>query len=285
LTTTQTSINKIAEPHWFTLITKKGQGGQGYSPDKHIEIILSLGREMKIGIEIGEDLREIRDHLGQPTDIDSNMVAIDSENPVDRDNFEDFAKTVTKHQKEHKSVTEYGEIEKTPLKNDAKKDADFDPKIAQNNGEIKCVTELTPDLKLSDKSKIEKNPDHHDQPIESNQPTEIKDIENHLIQDIHEKAQIWQGMKGQINSANVGDFSMWYCDQYKNKHGPTRIKEIASKIFGITPETSKNDEIPESCNLFTEKNGWVVTERAAIKVSGEETQIEQGNFDDKEEVV
>jgi hypothetical protein len=91
-------------------------------------------------------------------------------------------------------------------------------------------------------------------------------------------------MKGQINSANVGAFSMWYCDQSGNVHGPTRIKEIALKIFGITPEPPKNDEPPESCNLFTEKNGWVVTERTAIKVSGEETQIEQGNFDDTEEV-
>ena len=78
---------------------------------------------------------------------------------------------------------------------------------------------------------------------------------------------------------------MWYCDHYENKHGPTRIKEIASKIFGITPEPSEKGDLPETSNIFTENNGWVVTERTAIKVSGEETQIELGDFDDKEEVV
>ena len=78
---------------------------------------------------------------------------------------------------------------------------------------------------------------------------------------------------------------MWYCDQSGNVHGPIRIKEIASKIFGITPEPPKKDEPQEPCNLFTEKSGWVVTERSAIKVSGEETQIELGDFDDKREVV
>ena len=93
LTTTQTSINQIAEPHWFTLITKSGQSGQGYLPDKHIEIILLLGKERKIGIEIREDLREIRDHLGQSTEINHNMEATDIENSVDRDTFEKPTKT------------------------------------------------------------------------------------------------------------------------------------------------------------------------------------------------
>lgn len=285
LTTTQTSINQVASPHWFPLITKKGQSGQGYSPDKHIEIILLLGRERKIGIEICEDLREIRDHLGQSTEINHNMGATDSENPVDRDNFEKITKTVTKPQKEHNSVTEYEEIEKTPAKNNAKIDADFDPKTAQNNGEMKCVTELNPEFIPSNEEIKEKNPDHPDQPIENIRVTVAKDIENHLIQDIREKGHIWQGMKGQINSANLGAFSMWYCDQSGNVHGPTRIKEIASKIFRITPEPPKKDETPEPCNLFTEKNGWVVTQRSAIKVSGEENQIELGDFDDKEEGV
>lgn len=285
LTTTQTSINQIAEPHWFTLITKSGQGGQGYLPDKHIEIILLLGKERKIGLGIREDLGEILDHLDHPTEINHDMGATDSEKCVARDLLEKPAKTLAKPQKGHDSVTECREIEKTPVKNDAKIDADFDPKTAQNNGEMKYVTELTPDLKLSDKSKIEKNPDHPDQPVESIQITETKDLENHLIQDIREKGQIWQHMKGQINSANVGDFSMWYCDHYENKHGPTRTKEIASKIFGITPEPPKKDEPSEPCNLFTEKNGWVVTQRAAIKVSGEEDQIELGDFEDTGEVV
>ena len=73
----------------------------------------------------------------------------DSENPVVRDNFENLTKTVTKPQKEHDSVTELREIEKTPVKNDTKIDADFDHKTAQNNGEIKCVTELNTELKPS----------------------------------------------------------------------------------------------------------------------------------------
>lgn len=77
---------------------------------------------------------------------------------------------------------------------------------------------------------------------------------------------------------------MWYCDQSGNVHGPTRIKEIASKIFGITPEPPKNGDLPEPCDIFTEQEGWVVTQRAAIKVSGEENQIELGDFEDKEEV-
>ncbi|MFH0904582.1 MAG: hypothetical protein V1854_05275 [Methanobacteriota archaeon] len=281
LTTTQTSINQIAEPHWFTLITKSGQGGQGYLPDKHIEIILLLGRERKIGIGIGEDLRAILDHLDQSTDINNNMGATDSENRVVRDVLEKPAKTVTKPQKEHNSVTEHEVIEKTPAKNDAKINADFDPKTTQKNDQMKCVTELTPEPKSSNKGIMGRNPDHPDQPRESIRITGTKDIENHLIQDVREKGLIWQGMKGQINSTNVGAFSMWYCDQSGNVHGPTRIKEIASKIFGITPEPPKKDETPEPCNLFTEKNGWVVAQRSAIKVSGEENQIELGDFDDK----
>jgi len=284
LTTTQTNINQVAAPHWFALITKNGQDGQGYLPDKHIEIILLLGRERKIGIDIREDIGAILDRLGQSTDIKNNMGATDNENPVDRDVLEKPTETVTKPQKEHNSVTEHEKVEKTPAKNDAKIDADFDPKTAQKIGATKCVTESIPELKLSNERKIEKNPDHLDHKEIIN-ITGTKDIKNHLIQDVREKAQIWQGMKGQINTTNVVAFSMWYCDQSGNGHEPAKIKEIASKIFQLTPEPPGKSEPPEPCNLFTEKNGWVVTERSAIKVSGEENQIELGNFDDKEEGV
>jgi hypothetical protein len=265
LTTNQTNINQVAAPHWFPLITKNGQDGQGYSPDKHIEVILLLGRERRIGIDEVEDLREIIDHLGQSIEITHNKEAAVSEKRVVMDELEKLTEIATRPQKEHNSVTEY---EKRVL-------AEITTNSMVENEKRKNIAE----------NKIEKNLGHSDQPIENVHTIEARDSEYLMIQDVREKAQIWQGMKGQLNSTNVGAFSMWYCDQSGNGHGPTRIKEIASKIFLLTPEPPKKDESQEPCDPFTEKKGWVVTQRSAIKVSGEENQIELGNFDDKEKGV
>jgi hypothetical protein len=225
--------------------------------------------------------------------------ATDNENQPGHDTNTTRIRTRIKTQENGISVTDLGKKGKSPEKSDGKTDAVFDQKTAKNTGENVVPIEITT-KPLVEKEKrksvaednkverVEKNldhPDHIDQSIENAHQKEANDSGIHLIQDVGEKAQTWQGMKGQINSSNVGAFSMWYCDQSGNVHGPTRIKEIALKIFGITPEPPRKDETPEPCSLFAEKNGWVVTERTAIKVSGEETQIELGDFDDKEGVV
>jgi hypothetical protein len=278
---------------------KSDPGDPGYLPDKLIMVILLLGKERRIGIEEYKDLGEILDHLDQSVEDFHKNDASDNENQPIHDTNTTRIRTRIKPQKTGVSVTELDKIGDSPEKSDVKIDAFFDQKTAKNSDEkvvpieitTKPVVEKETRKNVAEDNKVkrvEKNldhPDHIDQSIENANQKEAKDSEIDLIQDVGEKARILPGMKGQLNSANVGAFSMWYCDQYKNKYGPTRIKEIASKIFGITPEPPKNDETPESCNLFTENNGWVVTERTAIKVSGEETQIEQGNFDDKEEEV
>jgi hypothetical protein len=281
---------------------KSDPGDPGYSPDKLIKVVLLLGKDKKLGIGDYKDLRTILDYLDHPdqsVEDSHEKDAADNENQPSHDTNTTRIRTRIKTQENGITVTDLGKKGKSPEKSDGKIDAVFDQKTAKNTDENVVPIEITT-KPLVEKEKrksvaednkverVEKNldhPDHIDQSIENAHQKEANDSGIHLIQDVGEKAQTWQGMKGQINSANVGAFSMWYCDQSENVHGPTRIKEIVSKIFGITPEPPKNDETPESCNIFTEKNGWVVTERTAIKVSGEETQIEQGNFDDKEEGV
>jgi hypothetical protein len=258
-----------------------------------------LGKERRIGIEEYKDLGEILDHLDQFVEDFHKNDASDNENQPIHDTNTTRIRTRIKPQKTGGSVTELDKIGESPEKSDVKIDAFFDQKTAKNSDEkvvpieitTKPVVEKETRKNVAEDNKVkrvEKNldhPDHIDQSIENAHQKEANDSEIDLIRDVDEKVRIWPGMKGQLNSVNLGAFSMWYCDHHENKHGPTRIKEIASKIFGITPELPKNDETPESCKIFTEKNGWVVTERTAIKVSGEETQIEQGNFDDKEEGV
>jgi hypothetical protein len=300
--TEQTCLNQVAAPHWYTTIMKSDPGDPGYSPDKLIKVVLLLGKDKKLGIGDYKDLRTILDYLDHPdqsVEYFHEKDAADNENQPSHDTNTTRIRTRIKTQEKDVSVTDSGKKGKSPEKSDVKIDAVFDQKTAKNTDEkvvpieitTKPVVEKETRKNVAEDNKVkrvEKNldhPDHIDQPIENAHQKEANDIENHLIQDVHEKGQIWQEMKGPINSVNLGAFSMWYCDQSGNVHGPTRIKEIASKIFRITPEPPKKDETPEPCNLFTEKNGWVVTERTAIKVSGEETQIEQGNFDDKEEGV
>jgi len=50
---------------------------------------------------------------------------------------------------------------------------------------------------------------------------------------------------GPINSSNLIKFCMWYCEQYNNESNPSEIKEIAKRIFKITPEQEgkKKEEI------------------------------------------
>jgi hypothetical protein len=278
---------------------KSDPGDPGYLPDKLIMVILLLGKERRIGIEEYKDLGEILDHLDQSVEDFHKNDASDNENQPIHDTNTTRIRTRIKPQKTGVSVTELDKIGESPEKKDGKIDAFFDQKTAKNTGEnVVPIETTTKPLIEKEKRKsvaednkverVEKNldhPDHTDQFIENAHQKEANDSEIDLIRDVDEKARIWPGMKGQLNSANVGAFSMWYCDQYKNKHGPTKIKELASKKFGITPEPPKKDETPEPCNLFTENNGWVVTQRAAIKVSDEEDQIELGDFDDKAEVV
>ena len=298
--TEQTRLNQVAAPHWYTNIIKSDPGDPGYSPDKLIKVVLLLGKDKKIGIGEYKDLGMILDyldHLDQSMEDSHEKCATDNENQPIHDTNTTRIRTRIKTQEKDVSVTEFDKTGKSPEIKDGKIDAVFDQKTAKNTDEkvvpieitTKPVVEKEKRKSVAEDNKVEKveknldHPDHIDQPIENVHHKAANDSENHLIQDVREKAQIWQGMKGQINSANLGAFSMWYCDQSGNVHGPTRIKEIASKIFRITPEPPKKDETPEPCNLFTEKNGWVVTQRSAVKVSGEENQIELGDFDDKEE--
>ncbi|MDO8727006.1 MAG: hypothetical protein Q7J35_13130 [Candidatus Methanoperedens sp.] len=281
---------------------KSDPGDPGYSPDKLIKVVLLLGKDKKLGIGDYKDLRTILDyldHLDQSVEDFHKNDASDNENQPSHDTNTTRIRTRIKPQKTDVSVTELDKIGESPEKGDVKIDAFFDQKTAKNSDEkvvpieitTKPVVEKETRKNVAEDNKVKRvgknldHPDHTDLSIKNAHQKESNDSEIDLIHDVGEKARIWPGMKGQINSANVGAFSMWYCDQNKNKHGPTRIKEIASKIFRITPEPPKKDETPEPCNLFTEKNGWVVTQRSAIKVSGEENQIEQGNFDDKEEGV
>ncbi|CAG1004496.1 hypothetical protein METP3_03616 [Methanosarcinales archaeon] len=299
--TEQTCLNQVAAPHWYTTIMKSDPGDPGYSPDKLIKVVLLLGKDKKLGIGDYKDLRTILDYLDHPdqsVEYSHEKDDADNENQLSHDTNTTRIRTRIKTQENNISVTELSKIGKNPEKSDAKKDAFFDQKTAKKTNEnvvpiettTKPVVEKEKRKNVAEDNKVkrvEKNlchPDHIDQPIRNAHQKEAKDSEIHLIQDVLEKAQIWQGMKGQINSANLGAFSMWYCDQSGNVHGPTRIKEIASKIFGITPEPPKNGDLPEPCDIFTEQEGWVVTQRAAIKVSGEENQIELGDFEDKEEV-
>jgi hypothetical protein len=106
-----------------------------------------------------------------------------------------------------------------------------------------------------------------------------------LLQDIREKGKMWQDLKGPINSSNVVAFSMWYCEQSKNDHEPAKIKEIASKIFGITPDSAMTPGQSESVGLFSEECGWAVTQCSSIRVIGEELSIDMGHFEKKEGVV
>lgn len=64
-----------------------------------------------------------------------------------------------------------------------------------------------------------------------------------MIQKIEKAGKLWekQNLKS-VNSSNLNSFSFWYCDQNKNGNSPSQIKEIAEKIFCITPTQNQPDK-------------------------------------------
>ncbi|HWQ96021.1 MAG TPA: CHC2 zinc finger domain-containing protein [Candidatus Methylomirabilis sp.] len=105
------------------------------------------------------------------------------------------------------------------------------------------------------------------------------------FQEIFEKGKLWEKNNGPINTSNVVAFSMWYCDQSENDHEPGKIKEIVSKLFGITPEKEKNSEQPGSNGSSAEQNDLIVTQVSSINVLGEEIPIEVSRSTEKKEAV
>lgn len=58
-----------------------------------------------------------------------------------------------------------------------------------------------------------------------------------LEEKIEKSGKFWENLNSKfINSSNMTDFCIWYCEQNKNGHTPAEIRKTAEKIFKITPE-------------------------------------------------
>lgn len=58
----------------------------------------------------------------------------------------------------------------------------------------------------------------------------------------------WEQMKGvSINSINITEFLMWYCEHKDQSKQPSDIKDHARKIFKLTPDTTKTKVLSQLC--------------------------------------